>query len=243
VSGAFLGEAREYAAQESGGEEIFPRQRDHSQRHTGEHRHHASRHELRKRIDSLRKHRLILSLMTTGALMTCVVLAFATHQLQSDLSDVKTTLTEEREASRARLGEAEANLATTRKALKTALASMDALVEKRIPGLTKLRFDQVIPIEQGSVRDLTFTRVRGSEKNAYELKTVIENKSAAPVSPAASIVLFDEVGVQVGRTQIGPEGKSEGLTLRPGEIRSLFDVVEIDPGRKAHYFRLEATTD
>jgi hypothetical protein len=120
---------------------------------------------------------------------------------------------------------------------------MDALVEKRIPGLTELRFDQVTPIEQGPVRDITFTQLRGSEKNTYELKTVIENKSAAPVSPAVSIVLFDEVGVQVGRTQIGPEGKSESLTLRPGEIRSLFDVVEIDPGRTASYFRLEATTD
>ncbi len=238
-----MGEAREYTAHESGGEEIFPRRRDQSQQRTGEHRHHASRHELRKRIDSLRKHRRILALATAGSLVTCIVLAFSAHQLQSSLSDVKTTLTEERDASRARLGEVEANLASTRKALKTALASMDALVEKRIPGLTKLLVDKVTPIEQGPVRDLTFTRLRGSEKNAYELKTVIENSSPAPVSPAVSILLFDEVGVQVGRAQIGPDGKSESLTLRPGEIRSLFDVVEVDPGRNAHYFRLEVTTD
>jgi hypothetical protein len=195
------------------------------------------------RIDSLRKQRLALLLTTAACLTASVVLGFTGHRLWSNLSDTQTTLAEEREASQTRLREVEADLMATRKALKTAHASIGVLVEKRIPGLQGLQLDQVISIEESAVRDITFTRLRGSEKSGYEFKAVIENTSPVSVFPAVSIVLFDDLGVQVGRSQIGPEIDGEKLTLRPGEIRSHFAVVEVDSGRQASYFRLEPIRD
>jgi len=229
---------RDFTTQESSGSQVFPRGREPSEHRTLEHRHHISRRELRSRVDSLRKQRRSLVLVTAVALAACVALAFTGQRRAAKLEELEKTLAEERAQFQTNLDQARTELTTASKALKTAHASIAALVEQRIPGLQQLELDQALPIVGSVVRDITFSRTPGSE-SGYEIKAVLENGSRTSVSPALRIVLFDDLGVQVAYSQIGPDFDGEKLTLRPGEIRSLFASVAVDPDVRASYFRLE----
>ena len=231
-------EARDFTTQESSGSEMLPRGSERAEPRTSEHRHHGSRRELRARVDALRKQQRRLALATAAAVTACVVLLFTGRSLESKVDELEKTLAEERAQSQTRLDQVQTDLTNARKALKTAHSSISTLVEQRIPGLQPLKLVEALPTASSMVRDVTFSRPAGSDQG-YEIKAVLENGSRTSVSPALRIVLFDELGVQVGHAQIGSESDGENLTLRPGEIRSHFAVIEVDPGNQASYFRLE----
>lgn len=235
-------EARDFTTQESSGSPTLPRRSGRAEQRSSEHRHHASRSELRSRIDALRKQRRRLVLATAASVTACVLLAFMGRSLESKVDELEKTLAEERAQSQTRLEQVQADLTSARKGLKAAHASISTLVEQRIPGLQPLKLDEALPTASSVVRDVTFARATGSEQG-YELKAVLENGSRVSVSPALRIVLFDQLGVQVGHARIGSDSESENLTLRPGEIRSHFAVIEVEPGSQASYFRLETIRD
>lgn len=152
---------------------------------------------------------------------------------------VEATLNEEREASQARLAHLQAELSDTQKSLSLEQERLAQLVAERIPGLRELVLDQTMEVGEHHVRDITFTRLRSPEKTVYEYKVVIENRSPLAVTPAVKILLFDRLGVQLGRSQlVAAEPKGEAPTLRPGEIRSFFAMVELDLERDPFYFLL-----
>jgi len=235
-----MDELRELATQ--GAADMGVRSRS-MERRTSSNAHPAHRHELRVRIASLRKQRLALSLTSAGLLAASFVVGYTAYHFHSIVSESQARLAEDRVAFESRLRETEAELLSTREALAAAQASVGMLVEQRIPGLRPLQPNQVVAIGESSVRDIAFTTLRGSEKNGLEYKAVIENDSTVPVSPAVRVLLFDRVGVELGRSQIGLEPDGKKTTLRPGEIRSYFAVVKLDPGREPAYFRLDPTPD
>lgn len=208
-----------------------------------EHRHHRSRRELRARVDALERQRFALLLGFVACVCLALFLVFSRQRISSELSEVQTKLAEERAASEKLLDETRTELVKTRKALKTAHAGIAGLVDKRIPGLQELELDKTIEVDAGILRNMTLTRSPGSEQGSHELKAVLQNDSPLSVSPALRILLFDDLGVQVGRIQIGPEADGKPLSLRPGEIRSYFAPVEIEPQGTARYFRVEPLKD
>ena len=102
----------------------------------------------------------------------------------------------------------------------------------------------MLPIGEHRVRDITFSRLRGSEKAAYEYQAVIENRSSEALTPTVTVLLFDRLGIQLGRSQVvatEPKGTRRSPALRPGEIRTFFSVVDLDLDRDPFYFLLAPT--
>jgi hypothetical protein len=120
-------------------------------------------------------------------------------------------------------------VATTR--LEESRRTVDALVTDRIPGLLPFRVGEPLSVDTPFVRELSFKPAA----SGHECKLVIENHSHSDIRPKLSVVLFDDVGVQLARAQL-VDGDHD--VLRADEIRSFFAALEIPEGRVPRYFRL-----
>jgi hypothetical protein len=200
-----------------------------------------SRRELREQIDSLRKQRLALAVTTAGFLALSIALSLVMVGGERRAVEAQTQLLYGQE----RVTLLEAGLADAQQSLSLSQMEIEKLVKGRIPGLFELELDREIPLEAYHVvRDVTFTQLEGTEP-AYEFRAVIENRSPQTVKPTLKVLLFDNLGIQVGRSQVAGSSLAEERfpTLRPGEIRSVFSVIQPDLDRKPVYFLLVEETE
>jgi hypothetical protein len=145
-----------------------------------------------------------------------------------------------------RVAQLEAELEDARQSLSLSQVEIEKLVEQRIPGLLKLELDRAIPLEAHHVvRDVTFSQLTGTEPDYYEFRAVVENRSPQTVTPTLKVLLFDGLGIQVGRSQVADSslGGERFPSLRPGEIRSFFSVIQPDLDREPVYFLLLEETE
>ncbi len=112
------------------------------------------------------------------------------------------------------------------------------LVQKRIPQLRPMVFDEAVPASESFVRNIIFTLVGVGEKRTIEYRTVVSNDSLSEVKPHIRIMLFDEVGIQIGSADIKDAGVPEAISLDPGETRSYSAAIEFDTDAQPHYFML-----
>jgi len=119
-----------------------------------------------------------------------------------------------------------------------------ALVESRLPHLTVLGFDKVLPVDKRYVKNIAFTLAGKGGKKRYEYKMVMDNRGLVSVHPYVQIIFFDKVGIQVGMSELGVD--SDGMPtldmLERGEIRSHVSQVRLTDNIEPKYFTVRVKT-
>ncbi len=118
------------------------------------------------------------------------------------------------------------------------------LVEGRIPKLRPLVYDQTISISERYVRDVIFTRTGlKSSDRVFEFRVVLENDSNWMVTPQVQILLFNDIGIQVGvrtLTHHLATNQANASPLMAGEVRIYSSTIPLNKQREApRYFLFE----
>lgn len=119
----------------------------------------------------------------------------------------------------------------------------DELVAGRIPGLRRLDFDQTIDIGQYYVRNISFTLTStNAEQAGYEFRVVLSNDTLNTVVPGLRVVIFDELGIQIGMWDITAADAETTIaashTLESGEVRSYTSTIPRTNQTPAVYFQV-----
>jgi len=125
--------------------------------------------------------------------------------------------------------------------LETVRNEMDMLVQDRIPGLLPLKFDEAINVEDKYIRNIIFTLVKNGKKRNYEYRLVMHNDTLSVIRPVVEILLFNNIGIQVGVAQVKYMDASPGTerpVLDPGEVRSYSSSIELIRDEEPSYFLL-----
>jgi len=128
--------------------------------------------------------------------------------------------------------------------LEQAQQQIADLVAGRIPKLRPLIYDQAIPISERYVRDVIFTQT-GPEPadRIFEYRVVLVNHSNWIVTPKVQILLFNELGIQVGVSNITHHlatNRVNSSSLMTGEIRIYSSTISLNKQRKVpRYFLFE----
>jgi hypothetical protein len=125
--------------------------------------------------------------------------------------------------------------------LETVREERDTLVQARIPGLLPITFDETITPENTYVRNIIFTMVRNGQKETYEYRLVLQNDTLSVIQPIVEIMLFNDVGIQIGQARVEQKHASvaSGRTaLDPGEVRSYTAPINLIRNEEPHYFLL-----
>jgi len=126
--------------------------------------------------------------------------------------------------------------------LETVKNELNVLVQERIPGLTPLTYDETINIDNEYVRNILFTLAKSGKKNIYEYRLVLHNNTLAVARLKAEIMLFNDVGVQIGMAQITQTDATNDTDTRaaldPGEVRSYTAVIGLIRDEEPSYFLL-----
>ncbi len=118
---------------------------------------------------------------------------------------------------------------------------LDTLVRDRIPGLLPLKYDEAITIDNDYVRNIIFTLVKNGKKSTYEYRLVMQNNTLSVIRPVVEILLFNEIGIQIGVTQVeqmDATGGAERSALDPGEVRSYTASINLIRNEEPRYFLL-----
>ena len=125
--------------------------------------------------------------------------------------------------------------------LETIRKDMDALVQDRIPGLLPIKYDEAITINDQYIRNIIFTQVKNGKKRNYEYRLVMHNNTLSVIRPAVEILLFNDIGIQIGVTQVKYTDASAGTehsVLDPGEVRSYTASIDLIRDEEPSYFLL-----
>jgi hypothetical protein len=183
--------------------------------------------ELRHELKLVRLQRRNFAISTALLLVICGSLALWALSQQSGLDATVRSKQSEIKTLTDQLAAATAGLEESRRAV-------DSLVMDRIPGLSPFRVGEPLSVDMPFVRELSF-KPAAPPVSGHECKLVIENDSSSDIRPKLSVLLFDDLGIQVARAQLTDGARDE---LRVDEIRSFFGDVEIPEGRVPHYFLL-----
>jgi hypothetical protein len=123
--------------------------------------------------------------------------------------------------------------------LKTARAQLDELVKSRIPGLMPLIYDEPISVDEDYIRNIIFTLVNNGSNQYYEYRLVMHNDSLSVIRPTVEILLFNDIGVQIGEAEVDYMGASDEVirsALNPGDVRSYTSSIQLIRDEKPRYF-------
>ncbi len=135
----------------------------------------------------------------------------------------------------------EKTLGTVNSELETVRNERDALVQGRIPGLLPLTYDETISIHNEHIRNITFTLVNNGKQETYEYRLVMHNETLSVIHPMVEILLFNDIGVQIGLAQVEHANGSTGTgrsALDPGEVRSYTAAINPIRNEEPRYFLL-----
>jgi|GEM_PF-951129 len=175
-----------------------------------------------------------------GALLLIVTLIWIMYSLK--LTSRSGDLLQERinnralETSLEKLQSDNESLETTLERLQDEVAQ---LVKGRIPRLLPLELDITIPIERDYFRNVSFTLAGTSQDSYYQYHAVIQNLGTSYVKPDVTVLLFDELGIQVGESRLSSEDDTSGAhisELSPGETRTYVSQIKMDRKIPARYF-------
>ncbi len=204
----------------------------------GRHQRHSRRRsnpELTRKYLSLKKKHRELEKIFLGAMIILVALCFFLGGWA-----YKATANY-RKATHSRYLESEA-VATAQEEIEAIKGELAALVENRIPNLQTFVADQVIPVGESYVRNVTFTVVRREGLPIYEYKVVVSNETDIMVRPGVTILMFDEVGIEIGRSKVpvsSTDGPITNFTLYPNEVESYGSDIALGRGDTPAYFKLQ----
>lgn len=199
---------------------------DHGTRH---HDHGGGHHGKRRRSS---RAKLVVALGTALAIETVLLLTAYGRMSIAEQENADLVLAERKQAQELEL------LRPQVQKLKTDIAAM---AQSRLPGLSRLEFDQVIAVDQDYVKNIVFTAAGKGEEKHYEYKIVMHNATLNLIHPQVDILFFDPLGIQVGLSRLGvqKDGTPTLEMLDRGEIRSFSSRIELTDKIQPEYFRLK----
>ena len=108
---------------------------------------------------------------------------------------------------------------------------LEELIKGRFPTVMQLVPDQVIAVNNDSIKNIVFTVVKHDGSRQYEYKLVVENRSRKIIVPKFRLLVFDKSGLQIGVDQV-----MSSEELGPGESRSYSSRVDFFMKEKPAYF-------
>jgi hypothetical protein len=120
--------------------------------------------------------------------------------------------------------------------------ALQAMVEKRIPGLAPLEYNKLMDVNDKYVLSVTFAESGVADSKAIEYHALLRNDTDAIVSPHVKIFLFDELGVQAGAVELKKRdatGDVDIAELRPGETRSYNAKIDVDRHATPKFFLIQ----
>ena len=121
-------------------------------------------------------------------------------------------------------------------------AEIDELVTTRIPGLQRLRYDETIAVEDKYLRNILFTLTVQEGQPSYEFRVVMSNEDLVDVIPNVSVLLFNDLGIQLGAARISLDtlaSDTGSFKLSPGDVRSYSGKVELSDSGEPIYYVLQ----
>lgn len=197
-------------------------QRRPERRHRGGHG-----EELRVKLSLAQSQVRILAISAALLLVACGGLALWALSQQSNLGAAVSRKQEQIQQLTDELALATAGFEESRRAV-------DSLVMNRIPGLLPFRVGEPLSVDKPFVREISF-KPAAPPASGHECKLVVENDSSTDIRLPLSVLLFDDVGIQLARAQIMDGVHDE---LRADELRSFFANLETAEGRVPRYFLL-----
>ena len=125
--------------------------------------------------------------------------------------------------------------------LETVRKELDTLVKERIPGLLPLKYDEAISVDDKYIRNIIFTEVKNAKKRNYEYRLVMHNDTLSVIHPKVEILLFNDIGIQIGIAEVDYMNKSSEashVALDPGEVRSYTSSINLLRNEEPRYFLL-----
>jgi len=180
-----------------------------------------------------RRSRLLLLWIIGLALVAFFTVLFLGTQFYS--------LNRENQELRARLAHAEDELTKVTPELEKLRIDLEQLVRGRLPRLRELKYDQVLPLDQGYLKNVTFTEITNRNNRIHEYKLVVQNNTSATLWPEIQLLVFNEIGIQVGGSEIGTHHPNalKASSLDIGEARSYSAAIQlIDKEAAPAYFMI-----
>lgn len=189
------------------------------------------RRRSRHRHSGETRRRVLKAVAIAGAAVIVLIAMIMSIGLSSLSSENARLITENNRKAR--------ELEQARAELAEATAQRDALVTGRIPRLKPLEYDKAIKINSGYVRNVIFTLTRTADASTHEYRIVLHNDSLSVINPKVKIVLFDEVGIQIGMANLNRSAataEKDRTLLDPGEVRSYSGVIPVHGRQRPQYF-------
>lgn len=123
--------------------------------------------------------------------------------------------------------------------LETVRNELDILVQDRIPGLLPMKYDEAITLDDKYIRNIIFTEVKIGKKRKYEYRLVMHNDTLSVIRPDVQILIFNDIGIQIGVTQVEYSDASTGAersALDPGEVRSYTSSIALIRDEEPSFF-------
>lgn len=190
-----------------------------------------SRHQHHGRRRHSSKTRLVMVLGVAVALETALLVAAYVRMSLADKENMELAASESKQAG---------ELAVLKPQVETLREEIAAITQSRLPGLQRLEFDKVIPVEKDYVKNVVFSVAGKGDQKHYEYKLVMHNPTLNLIHPQVDILFFDRVGIQVGLARIGVQndGTPTLEMMDRGEIRSFSSRMELTDDVQPEYFRL-----
>jgi len=132
------------------------------------------------------------------------------------------TLNRQNQTLRSSLAQTEEKLQQVTPELQKLRVDLEELIRGKLPRLRKLEYDRVLSLDDQYLKNITFTEIINRDRRGYEYKLVVQNNTGAPLWPEIQLLIFNELGIQVGNAEIGtrqPNALKAG-SLGVGEVRS-----------------------
>lgn len=153
------------------------------------------------------------------------------------------SLDRQNEILRSDLAKSQEELHRTMPELQKLRRELDELIRGKLPSLRKLEYDQVLTLDEGYLKNITFTKVVNRSVQSYEYKLVVQNNTRATLWPEIQIRLFNDLGIEVGNTEIGTVDPNalKAASLGIGEVRSYSSILPLsDKSALPTYFMIKA---
>ena len=155
-------------------------------------------------------------------------------------------LSRQNEILRSDLAKSQDELRQAMPELRQLRQDLDELIRGKLPHLRRLEYDRVLSLDVGHLKNISFTKIVNRGVLSYEYKLVVQNNTGATLWPEIQLSLFNELGIQVGSTEIGTAnpGALKANSLGIGEVRSYSAVFQLsDKNALPTYFMIRTLGD
>ncbi len=185
-----------------------------------------------------RRSKLLLSMVMVLALVEFFTALFLGTQTYS--------LDRQNEILRSDLARSQEELQRAIPELQKLRQDLDELIRGKLPHLRQLAYDRVLTLDEGYLKNITFTQIINHGVQSYEYKLVVQNNTHAVLWPEIQLRLFNELGIEVGNAEVGTTDPNalKAARLSIGEVRSYSATLQLsDKDTLPAYFTVKILGD